>query len=316
MIVTRIQRLGDTLNRWKRAGLLAVLMSAAACAPAADAPTLRIAYVDWSSSVASANVVCAVLRERLGHPCELIETTADAMWRMVADGEADALLSAWLPDTHAQYYAEYGDRLADLGPNLVGTRAGLVIPAVGVGRQTGGRGERTRPALDIDSIAQLADHRQALGGRIVGIDPAAGIMSATERAFGAYDLEGFRLVKGSETAMTQALADAIARNAPIVVTGWEPHWMLGRWSLKFLDDPKNVYGGRGSIHTLVRPGLARDDPQAQGILDRFEWDSRAMEQLLVWIHQDGGRDPYAQALRWTRANPRRVQAWLGTGLAD
>ncbi|EGV30826.1 ABC-type glycine betaine transport, periplasmic subunit [Thiorhodococcus drewsii AZ1] len=316
MIVKRIQMLGDTLSRWRRAGLLAVLMSAAACAPAADGPTLRIAYVDWSSSVASANVVCAVLRERLGHPCELIQTTADAMWRMVADGEADALLSAWLPDTHADYYAKYGDQLTDLGPNLVGTRTGLVIPAVGVGRQTGGRGERTQPALDIDSIAQLAEHRQALGGRIVGIDPAAGIMSATERALDAYDLEGFRLVKGSEAAMTQSLADAIARNTPIVVTGWEPHWMLGRWSLKFLDDPKNVYGGRGSIHTLVRPGLAVDDPKAQGVLDRFAWGSRDMEQLLVWIHQDGGRDPYAQALRWTQANPRRVQAWIGTNGAD
>lgn len=163
MIVRTIQTLAHTIDRWRRACLLAAPMSAAACALAAGVPTLRIAYLDWSSSVASANVVCAVLRERLGHPCELTETTADAMWRMVADGKADALLSAWLPDTHAAYLAEYGDRLVDLGPNLVGTRTGLVIPAGSVGRQTDSLGERNRPTLDIDSIPQLADHREALG---------------------------------------------------------------------------------------------------------------------------------------------------------
>lgn len=290
---------------------LCLLAGANSTADNADsAAPLRIAYVDWSSSVASANVVCALLTEQLDQPCELIETSADEMWRMVADGEADVMLSAWLPDTHAGYFAEYGDRLEDLGPNLVGTKTGLVIPATGVGRQTGRRGVQPQPSLDIQSIEQLSEHRQALGGRIIGIDPEAGIMAATEKALSAYGLSGFRLVASTESQMTRTLADAIARNQPVIVTGWIPHWMFGRWSLRFLDDPKDVYGGTGSIHSMAHPSLREQRPKTAAVIDRFSWDAAAMEQLLVWIHQDQGRDPYAQALRWIRDNPQRVETWL------
>ena len=88
--------------------------------------------------------------------------------------------------------------------------------------------------------------------------------------------------------MTQALARAIARNRPIVGIGWQPHWMFGRWSLRFLDDPEKVYGGRGSIHTIVRKGVADDDPEVYRVLDRFQRDADAMNLLMVWIEQDLG----------------------------
>ncbi|WPL18846.1 Glycine betaine/carnitine transport binding protein GbuC precursor [Thiorhodovibrio winogradskyi] len=273
------------------------------------AEPVRIAYVDWSSSVASANLICAVLRERLGQDCLLVETTAENMWRQVADGEADALLSAWLPDTHAEYMSRYGDELDDLGPNLEGTRTGLVVPDVNVGRQTGATGARTPRLMPAESIADLAAHRARLGGRIIGIDPEAGIMAATRRALESYGLTDFHLSSGSEQHMTQALSDAIARKGWIVVTGWQPHWMFGRWSLRFLDDPKGIYGGTGAIHTMARKGLKADNPEAHALLDNFHWTAEEMEQLLVWNTQ-GDQDPYLQAQRWLLNNPKQVGAWL------
>ena len=291
--------------------LLAAGMLLGGNAAAQPAAPVRIAYVDWSSSVASANLVCAVIEQHLSRPCELIEGTADDMWRRVADGDADAMLSAWLPDTHADYLAEYGGRLDDLGANLEGTRTGLVVPDIRVGRQTGPSGARTLQTDPIQSIADLPAHRHQLGGRIVGIDPEAGIMTATRRALTEYGLDGYRLVAGSEDAMTDALASAIARNERVVVTGWEPHWMFGRWSLRFLDDPANVYGGRGAIHTMARRGLADEAPALHRLLDRFRWDPAAMSRLLVWIEQSGGNDPYAQAERWMRAHPEQVREWVG-----
>jgi glycine betaine/proline transport system substrate-binding protein len=286
---------------------LSLVRGPAAAEPAAP---VRLVHADWSSSVASSHLACAVIRERLGMPCELRRVDAEAMWELTAQGEADAFLSAWLPDTHAHYLAQFGDRLSDLGPNLEGTRTGLVVPAVSAGRQTGGLGMRTRPYVTVDSIPALAAHREALSGRIVGIDPKAGIMRATEEALHVYGLEGFRLIPGSETAMTDALADAIGRQEWIVVTGWTPHWMFGRWSLRFLDDPQNVYGGTGSIHTMTRPGLEVERPEVQQFLDRFHWTPEEMNRLMVWIASDPLGDPYAQALRWMRTHPERVSSWL------
>lgn len=280
-------------------------------APAAfAAPAVRLTHADWSSSTASTYLACAVIREALGEPCEPQLVGAERMWEAVADGEADAFLSAWLPDTHAHYLERFGARLRDLGPNLEGTRTGLVVPAVRAGRQTGAAGMRTRAYLPVESIPDLRDAHETLAGRIIGIDPEAGVMKATERALAAYGLEGFRLVAGSEERMTRALERAIARQEPIVVTGWTPHWMFGRWSLRFLDDPQGVYGGTGRIHTMARSGLEADRPEIWRFLDRFQWTAEEMNRLMVWIEQTGGLDPYAQALRWMRAYPQRVREWV------
>jgi glycine betaine/proline transport system substrate-binding protein len=61
---------------------------------------------------------------------------------------------------------------------------------------------------------------------------------------------------------------------------------------------------------MARPGLADEQPTAAAVLDRFEWSPQAMERLLVWVYQDRGRDPYSQALRWMRAHPEQVDAWV------
>jgi glycine betaine/proline transport system substrate-binding protein len=279
-------------------------------ANAADG-VVRLAYVEWSSAIASSNVICAVLEEYLGQRCELIPLTADLMWEAVAEGEADAMVSAWLPDTHRHYLERFGAQMVDLGPNLEGTRTGLVIPDVSAGRQTDRFGRRGRHDIEVTSIPELDDHRRHFGGRIVGIDPAAGVMRATREALAAYDLSGWRLIEGSEAQMTEALTNAIRRQEPIVVTGWVPHWMFGRWSLRMLEDPEGIYGGSGSIHTMVREGLAEDMPAVNEFLDRFRWTPADMEQLMLWIELDDGLDPYGKAVRWLDSHPYKLREWLG-----
>lgn len=284
------------------------LLGLTRAAGAAD-DAVRLAYVQWSSSVASAHVVCVVLERHLDVRCELEALPADQMWAAVADGRADAMLSAWLPDTHRHYLEQFGEALIDLGPNLEGTRTGLVVPDVSAGRQTGRFGKRGRQAVEVGSIAELRDYRERFGGRIVGIDPEAGIMRATREAMRAYGLTDWRLIEGSERQMTRALTAAIRRQEPIVVTGWVPHWMFGRWALRMLDDPQGIYGQVGAIHTMVRPGLAVERPKVYRLLDNFHWTPRDMEQLMLWIELDQGLDPYGKAVRWLEAHPDVVDAW-------
>ena len=88
---------------------------------------VKMAYVAWSSAVASHNVVKAVL-EDLGYKVTLQQLDAAPMWAAVAKGSADVTLSAWLPVTHATYYKQYKDQVEDLGVSLEGTKLGLVVP--------------------------------------------------------------------------------------------------------------------------------------------------------------------------------------------
>jgi glycine betaine/proline transport system substrate-binding protein len=292
-----------------RGMVLALALLPALASGAVKAP-LRLVYAEWSSSIANANLVCALVRERLGRDCRLRSVSAEQMWAQVADGRADAMLSAWLPNTHRSYAERYLEQVDDLGPNFEGTRIGLVVPDVSVGRQTGPTGARVRPRIPVKSIADLKDHRADFAGRIVGIEPGTGIMDATRKAIAAYGLDGFRLVEGSETGMAEALSEAVRRQEWIVVTGWTPHWMFGRWSLRFLDDPQGIYGHGGDIHTLARRGLHDDMPKVYRLLDRFHWRGDELDQLMVWIHSDVQQDPYAQAQRWIRTHPQRVNEWL------
>ncbi len=271
---------------------------------------VRLAYVEWSSEIASTNLVRAVLQEEMGYQCEIIPMAADEMWEAVATGEVDAMVAAWLPGTHGHFYEEYKDQIEDLGPNLEGTRTGLVIPQVTPGRQTGRTGLQNVPYMNISSITELPEHADRVRGRIIGIDPEAGIMRQTREAIEVYGLDGFELISGSEISMAAELANAIRRLEWIVVTGWIPHWKFARWNLKFLEDPEGVFGGREEIHTITRQGLRDDMPEVYEFLNNFYWTAADMEQLMLWIEEQQGVYPADQARRWIRHHRDKVEAWL------
>lgn len=160
------------------------------------------------------------------------------------------------------------------------------------------------------SIEDLKEYRDQFHGRIIGIDPEAGIMKKTREVMRKYGLYNYELIKGSEVSMTAELSNAIRKQKWIVVTGWEPHWMFGRWKLKFLDDPKNIYGAKEAIHTIVRTGLEEDMPKVYRFLDRFQWSSEDLEQLMIWIKEDEGMFPGEKAMRYIRFHPEQIESWL------
>ncbi|MFP3998912.1 MAG: glycine betaine ABC transporter substrate-binding protein [Desulfobacterales bacterium] len=291
---------------------LLFLFSAPHAAEADKQESIRLVHTDWSSSVATANLVKVVLEQRLGIRCRLKETGADRMWAEVARGKADAMVSAWLPDTHGHYHEKFKDRVVNLGPNFKGTKIGLVVPHITSGRLTAGTGIRNRPYITLDSIDELPDNADKLNHRIIGIEPEAGIMRKTRQAMETYGLEkNFRLVEGSEVSMVAELSHAIRHQKWIVVTGWLPHWMFAKWELKFLDDPKDIFGeNQGYIATIVRRGLKQDMPEVFRFLDNFQWGPGDIGQLMLWIQEDQGRHPYEKAMRWIRNNPEKTDTWI------
>ena len=254
---------------------------------------VTLAYVDWSSEVASTNMVRAVLQEKLDYEVKLKSLSASGMWQAVASGEADAMVAAWLPTTHGHYLEEMQRQVVDLGPNLEQTRIGLAVPAY----------------VTIDAIPQLGEHAERFAGRIVGIDPGAGLMARTEQAVREYGLEDFTLIAGRESTMIAALEEAIQSNKWIVVTAWTPHWKFARWDLKYLEDPGKIYGGAEEIHTIVRSGLDQEMPEVYLFLKAFQWTPTDMNQVMAWNREEGA-DPYESAKRWMRENPEKVETWL------
>jgi glycine betaine/proline transport system substrate-binding protein len=85
---------------------------------------------------------------------------------------------------------------------------------------------------------------------ITGIEPGAGMMGLTKDTLEEYEnLEGWNLLEGSTAGMLIELDEAIKKEEPIVVTGWNPHWMFAAYDLKYLEDPKGTFGEVENINT-------------------------------------------------------------------
>lgn len=253
---------------------------------------VKMAYVDWASEKASSNVVKAVIEEEFNRRCELLSVSLIAMWEAVAAGDRDCTVAAWLP-LQDSYYKRHKSDVDNLGPNLEPTRLGLVVPEY----------------VDIDSIEQLNSHAQKFGNKIIGIDPYAGIMEKARRAIKKYDLDEFELVSGSGPTMTAALESAVKDRRWIVVTGWTPHWKHVKWSLKYLDDPKKVFGQREHIATIARKGLKQDMPEIYAFLDNFRWKPEDMAEVML-MAQDKDTTYAEAAEKWIRQNRDIVKGWI------
>ncbi|SDH18197.1 glycine betaine/proline transport system substrate-binding protein [Alteribacillus persepolensis] len=88
---------------------------------------ISLVFVAWDSEIASTNVIAEVLKD-VGYEVETTSMEAPHMFAAIAEDEADAMVAAWLPATHEQYYNDYEGEFEDLGVNLEGAKIGLVVP--------------------------------------------------------------------------------------------------------------------------------------------------------------------------------------------
>ncbi len=273
--------------------MLCTALLAAGCVdePTEPAKEITIGLVTWDCAIASSNVLGEVL-EQAGYDVTIIGVDAGPLYAGLANGDIDVTTTAWLPHTHSMYWEKYGDRLDYVNKNIPGdARIGLVVPQY----------------VTIDSIEEMNAVADQFDGKIIGIEPGAGIMLATEDAIVEYDLD-YELIASSSAGMAAELRSAYNKEEWVVVTGWAPHWKFDRFDLKFLDDPKGVYGEAEDIVTVARLGLAEDQPEAYGIIKRFEWTGSDIAEVMTAIEDGVPEDEAARA--WITANPDKVSYWI------
>ncbi|WP_027181626.1 glycine betaine ABC transporter substrate-binding protein [Oleidesulfovibrio alaskensis] len=273
--------------------LFALMLSLVVATPAwaASKGKVNLAYVEWDCATASTNLAKAAL-EDMGYEVEITPVGAAAMWMAVSTGDMDGMVTAWLPVTHGDYLKKVGNKVEDLGTIVGGARLGWAVPEY----------------VTVQSIAELNANADKFDGKIIGIDPGAGLMKLSEEVMDAYGLDKMELVEGSGATMTAALSDAIRRDKWVVVTAWSPHWMFGKWKLRYLEDPKGVLGEAEHINTVVRAGLKSDKPEVYAFLDSFRYDTpEQLQELMAW-NQEGGT-PLENARRFMKKYPELVASW-------
>lgn len=155
------------------------------------------------------------------------------------------------------------------------------------------------------------NYSEAVNYKITGIEPGAGISVATEKALEAYEnLAGWDVELSSTPGMLVELDEAIKKEEPIIVTGWNPHFMFAKYpDLKYLEDPQNLFGGEEGINTLTRLDFEDDHPEAFKFLSQFEWEVEDMEAIM-YEAEETGDEVEEVAKRWVEENADKVSTWL------
>ncbi|WP_313043562.1 glycine betaine ABC transporter substrate-binding protein [Pseudomonas sp.] len=257
----------------------------------ADSKTLSIGYVDgWSDSVATTHVAAEVIKQKLGYDVKLQAVATGIMWQGVATGKLDAMLSAWLPVTHGEYWTKNKDKVVDYGPNFKDAKIGLIVPEY----------------VKAKSIEDLKTDT-TFKNKIVGIDAGSGVMLKTDEAIKQYGLD-YKLQASSGAAMIAELTRAEDKQESIAVTGWVPHWMFAKWKLRFLDDPKGIYGAAETVNSIGSKGLEKKAPEVAAFLKKFQWASKDEIGEVMLAIQEGAK-PDAAAKDWVAKHSERVAEW-------
>lgn len=164
-------------------------------------------------------------------------------------GDIEVLASQTDYVTH-DYWTKNMANLERLSPASYGLYQAIAVPSY----------------VTINSLDELNAHADTFGGKIVGIEAGSGLMRDSETAVEEYGLDDMELLEGSTAAMTAALKSAIDRKEWIAVTIWEPSWMMQKFDIKFLTDPKGVYPTAQALHWIATKGFSAKKPHASELI--------------------------------------------------
>ena len=171
------------------------------------------------------NIIKQLAEER-GYKVNVIEGDLGFMFLGLAQGDIDVFPDLWLPVLHKTYMDKYKGKFELVGTIAKEIPLGMAVPSY----------------TKFDSIADIKDNADAVGNRIVGIEPSSGMMMTAEKTIEAYDLkDSVKLIDGSTPAMLAELDKAIKLKEPIVFLGWRLNTMFTKYDIKLLDDPKGVW---------------------------------------------------------------------------
>ncbi|WP_156782405.1 glycine betaine ABC transporter substrate-binding protein [Geosporobacter ferrireducens] len=230
---------------------------------------IKIAHNEYTESYFRLEVLKEIIKRKYGIAVEGILVNNHEVWRSVAEGKADATIVPWMPNSDAYLEKQYGNRLENLGSNLKGCKMGMVVPSY----------------VTIDSITEMKNYANKFNNKVYTLQRRTGVGQLAREVLKAYDLYDFNVEYNEEEIMLQALDKAIKNQEWIIITGWQPHYKFGVYDLKFLTDPKEIFGKEEYCTTLVRKGLKEEHTELYQVLKDFELDMDIVNKALSEIHK-------------------------------
>jgi glycine betaine/proline transport system substrate-binding protein len=262
---------------------------------------VRFSDVGWTDITATTAVATTIL-DALGYQTEVLVLSVPVTYTSMANGDIDVFLGNWMPTMEADIapFREAGT-VDTVRRNLSGAKYTLAVNA-------------TAADLGIATFEDIATQRDALSGRIYGIEPGNDgnrlILDMIEAD--AFGLAGFEVVESSEQGMLAQVERSNRRNEPVVFLGWEPHPMNANFNMTYLSGGDDWFGpdfGGAEVFTNTRAGYVAECPNVGTLLGNMEF-TLALENEIMGMILNDGMEPEAAAATWLAAHPDTLAPWL------
>lgn len=256
-----------------------------------DLGTITLGFVpSWTDGLSTAYLLDNQLTE-MGYTVEMEEIgDAALIYAALSEGDVDMYPSAWPEVTHAEYMKTYGDQIEDVGAYYDNAKLTWAVPEY----------------MDINSIEELKGMGDEFDGKVIGIEPGAGLTKASlESVIPEYELDGeYELVTSSTPAMLAELKKATDAEESIVVTLWKPFWANAAFPVKTLEDPKGALGDSEALHFLGKSDFSEEYPEAAEWIEALKLDDAQYGSLEDTVVNEFGEGKEKEAITaWIEENP-------------
>ncbi len=267
---------------------------------AAHARTVVIGHVNLSFYEATAAVFQNVL-ERSGYNVAMKQGPHSVMYPLLAEGDFDLFVAAWLPNTHRQYWEEYGKDLTLVTPLYSDAKLFWAVPDY-------------VPESAVTSVADLAkpDVAAKMEKTIRGPGADSGLMMRSKTLMEHYGLSGagYELSPGKAQDWIDAFNSNIKAQNWFVMPLWQPQYLNKVANLRILEEPENILGEADTAWLVAHSSANAKIPKhIFDILKRMEFTVTWITELDYLVNVEGFT-PREAARIWMTQHPNTVDYWI------
>lgn len=277
-------------------------------AAAAGNSVVSFGVPPWPGEYVKAAAARQIL-DTLGYETKQFEGAGPFLMNSVAQGQPDVYMAVWRPVNNGviEPLLQSGDVVL-LNTNVANAKYNIVVP-------------QYVWDAGVHSIADLHKYADKFDHTIYGIEVGnvGNKLMIDAIHDDTYNLSGWHVMASSTAGMLAQAAKSISEHEWIAFLGWKPHWMNVRFDLKYLKDPKNLWGpngGQNAIQTVANKQFVQAHPNVTRFLKQMDVGSQTQSN---WIYDYAYKNQPADkvARNWIRSHRDRVATWLqGVTTAD
>ncbi|MDA3921841.1 MAG: ABC transporter substrate-binding protein [Salinisphaera sp.] len=283
-----------------------LVVATVASAQAADASSrVTFAAAPWPGVTVKTQVAQKIL-EAAGYDTKVTSASWTIALQGVARGDIDTDLGIWMPTQKSTVEPMVkSGKIKLLVKNVPDAQYDVVVPDYVWN-------------AGVHSIADLNKHADKFDHRIYGIEAGNDGNQVMIDAIknNTYDLGDWNLRPSSTAVMLTEAGRKIDKKQWIVFLGWKPHWMNIKYNLKYLHDPKQIWGGGSAVYTAINPAFEKNNPNATRFLKQMVVSSKIQSG---WVYDYGYKHQSADKVagQWIKNHMGTVAKWLnGVTTAD